>query len=208
MTVADTSVLTPEILEQALSYEEYRNLMDRLLDKQKTTGENHSEERLHYTKMNLYRMRRLDKYAKISPELKTKLQDLDRDFLWIVLTEGWSGDAAQNIPVINKIAEFTPRIELKMLLRDENLNFMDQFLTDGKNRSIPKLVCLDARTHKILGTWGPRPETAQQMAVDFKNNPDFSIKHATEELHKWYADDKNEELQREFLALIGKWENT
>ncbi len=206
MTSTDTKLLNLETLEKSYSYEEYRDLFGRLLENDKTTGENHSEEMLHYSKMNLYRMDRLDKYAELTPELKQKLNDLDRSMIWLVISEGWCGDAAQNLPIINKMAEATPKIELKIILRDEHLDVMDQFLTDGRSRSIPKLICMDANSHEVLGTWGPRPETAQEMANDLKYTNDVSRKEGAERLHKWYADDKNTEIQQEFFYLIDDWE--
>ena len=206
MTSTDTKLLNLETLEKSYSYKEYRDMFTQLLEKDKTTGENHSEEMLHYSKMNLHRMDRLDKYAELSPDLEQRLKKLERPFLWLVISEGWCGDAAQNLPIINKMAETTPNIELKIILRDEHLDVMDQFLTDGRSRSIPKLICMDAKSHEVLGTWGPRPETAQGMAKDLKYMNDVSRKEGAERLHKWYADDKNTEIQQEFFYLIDDWE--
>lgn len=206
MTSADTMLLSPEVLSKSYTYREYRELIEELLNKDKTTGENHSEEMLHYSKMNLHRMDRHDKYAELNPELESVLKYLKRKFIWVVLVEGWCGDVAQNLPIINKMAEASDKIELKLILRDENLDIMEQFLTDGRSRSIPKLVCLDADSQEVLGTWGPRPDTAQQMAKDLRYMNDLSLKEGVERLHKWYADDKNEEIQEEFLTLIPNWE--
>lgn len=206
MTATDTILINPEILSKCYSYQEYRNLIEDLLNKEKTTGENHSEEMLHYSKMNLHRMDRLDKYSEINSDLEEKLKHLKREFIWLIITEGWSGDAAQNLPIINKMAEITPKINLKFMLRDENLEIMGQFLTDGKSRSIPKLICMDAETYEVLGTWGPRPDKAQKMAIDFRTMNERSLKEGTERLHKWYADDQNREIQEEFIHLVERWD--
>jgi hypothetical protein len=205
MTATDTILLRPDVLRKSYSYSDYRDLIKELLNKEKTTGENHSEEMLHYSKMNLHRMDRLDKYAELHPELESLLKNLKRKFIWLVIVEGWCGDVAQNLPIINKMAEATNSIEMKLILRDEHLEIMDQFLTDGRSRSIPKLICLDKETQEVLGTWGPRPDTAQQMAKDLKYMNDISVKEGIEKLHSWYADDKNAEIQQEFLKLIPVW---
>ncbi|MEX1062397.1 MAG: thioredoxin family protein [Balneolaceae bacterium] len=207
MTYTDTNLINPDILSKGYTYSEYRDLLEELLTRQKTTGENHSEEMLHYSRMNLLRMDRLDKYAKLDPALENRLENLDRQLFWLVLTEGWCGDAAQNLPIINKMADTTPNIEMKLILRDENLDLMDQFLTDGSSRSIPKLICIDVHTNEILGTWGPRPGTVQEMAMDYRSMSELSSKEAAENLHKWYADDRNREIQKEFLALLEKWDD-
>lgn len=146
MTATDTILFNPEVINRSYSYKEYRELIEELLNKEKTTGENHSEEMLHYSRMNLYRMDRLDKYAEMKPDLEQVLSNLKRKLIWLVLVEGWCGDVAQNLPIINKMAESTEKIEMKLILRDENLEVMDQFLTDGRSRSIPKLICIDRKS--------------------------------------------------------------
>src|SRR5258708_38830316 len=78
---------------------------------------------------------------------------------WLVLTEGWCGDAAQSLPVMQALAQLNPLIRLRTLLRDENLELMDQYLTNGVSRSIPKLFAMDTYSLTVLFTWSPRPAT-------------------------------------------------
>lgn len=200
-------LISPEIIEAAYTYSQYLELVENLLNENKTTGENHSEAMLHYTRMNLYRMKRLDKHVELTDSLEEKLKNLDRDMIWLILTEGWSGDAAQNIPVINKMAEATPKITLRLILRDEQLDIMDNFLTDSRTRSIPKLICLDAESYEVIETWGPRPKTAQRMTSQFNYLAGSLKKEAAERLHKWYADNKAHEIQEEFEQLLNRIES-
>ncbi len=190
------------ILPKAYSYSEYRNLIDGLLAKNKTTGDNHSEEYLHYSNLNVQRMSRLDRTTKLDQVLVEKIKKVSEKQTWLILTEAWCGDAAQNIPIIQKMAELNQNIEVKLILRDENLEIMDAYLTNG-GRSIPKLIAFNSETHEELFTWGPRPQNAQSLYMDFKNNPngrtyaDFSI-----EMQKWYAKDRTKSLQGEFFELL------
>ena len=204
MSSTTERLISPEVIESAMSYETYRQLIDRLLDKDKTTGDNHSEAMINYTKMNVQRMKRLDKQIQLSEDLATALQQVDRNWIWLVLTEGWCGDAAQNVPVIAKIADQSENIDLKFILRDEHLDIMDEYLTNG-GRSIPKLVCLEAGTLEEVGTWGPRPGTFQKQAMEWKDDPEISKEEWAEKLHKWYAADKGETLQADFLDLVNEW---
>lgn len=206
MSITTEQVITPDIIDQAMSYDEYRSMIDRLLDEGKTTGTNHSEAMIDYTKMNVQRMSRLDKRANLSDSLKEKLKNLDRKLIWVVLTEAWCGDAAQNVPVIAKMAEQSENVELKLILRDENLDIMDEYLTNG-GRSIPKLVCLEAESLEEVGTWGPRPELAQKKAMEWKNDPDISKEEWAKKLHKWYANNRTQEIQSEFEELLENWEH-
>lgn len=207
MTEVKTAPITREVLDNAYTYDQYRELIDKLMAEKKTTGENHSEAMLHYTKMNTFRMKRLDKTTELLPELEERLKQLERPMIWLVLTEAWCGDAAQIIPVLQKMADQTENIDLKLILRDQNLDIMDEFLTHGRSRSIPKLIVLDANSHDVLGDWGPRPFEAQEMYDDWRLNDGEDYREISETLHKWYADDKTESTQKELLPLIDRWEN-
>jgi hypothetical protein len=129
-------------LKTAISYSGYRSLVKNLLIKGKSTGTEQSEDLTNYSMLNDRRMKRLDKTIKISEETIQEFQKVKRPQTWLVLTEGWCGDAAQSLPILNKIASYTANIDLKIVLRDENLDLMDLFLTNG-GRSIPKLIVLD-----------------------------------------------------------------
>lgn len=202
-TVAE-SVITPEIVNEAMSYDEYRQMIDELVEQDKTTGDNHSKVMVHYTKMNVQRMNRLDKRVELDDSLAEELNELDEDWIWLVLTEAWCGDAAQNIPPIVKIADESEHIDVKFILRDEHLDIMDEYLTNG-GRSIPKLICLDSETLEEIGTWGPRPEVAQEKAMEWKDDENISKKEWAKKLHKWYAKDRTKELRSEFEELISEW---
>lgn len=205
MTEVQNRTIDRELVEQSMSYTEYREMIDHLLEHDKTTGENHSEAMLHYTNMNVHRMRRHDKRTELNDQLIEKLQQVDRNLIWLVLTEAWCGDAAQSVSLINKMAEQSESIELKLILRDRNLDVMDQFLQNGRSRSIPKLICLDAETLEVLGDWGPRPKVAQELYDNLRNNNDMQYQEVAEHLHKWYADDKGQAIQQEFLHAIDEW---
>lgn len=205
MDTTTEKLITRERIEEAFTYRQYRELINKLLDRGRTTSDKNSEEIIHYTRMNVQRMNRLDKQITLKESLKNKLENLDSEWIWLVITEGWCGDAAQNIPAINKMAEVSPNIELKFILRDENPEIMDQYLTDG-SRSIPKLVCLDAESLEEVGTWGPRPHSIQEKAMQWKDDPEVSKEEWAEKLHKWYADNQTEEQQEEFEQLIEEWQ--
>jgi hypothetical protein len=196
------------ILEQKrvqYSYPEFVDLIEKLLAEDKTTGENHSEAYLHYTRMNLRRMNRIYKTMQIMPELEAAVKNLKNDYTWLVLVEAWCGDVGQNLSAIFRLAELNPRIDMRMVLRDENLDLMDQHLTNG-GRSIPKLLVVDT-TGNVVATWGPRPAPAQKMLMDYKKmaeKPPYSV--ISEKIQKWYAENKTIVLQHEFLTMINDLE--
>ena len=196
--------ISREVVGNALSYEDYRLLTDQLLELGKTTGENHGQAMLHYTQLNVARMKRLDKTIRLLEDIQSQLRKNEYPMIWLTLTEAWCGDAAQILPVLEKMAQASENAELKLILRDEHPEIMDAFLTNG-GRSIPKLVCLDAETLEELGSWGPRPAEAQQKAMQWKEDETISKEEWAENIHKWYATDKTQQLQYEFEELIGGW---
>jgi len=202
--------IAPHILDASMTYPEYRQLIEHLLHQNKTTGSNHSAAMLHYTTMNVVRMDRLDKRAPISEAARQYLSTLDRPLIWLVLTEAWCGDAAQSIPVLQRLAHQSEQVELRLLLRDEYPSVMDAFLTNG-GRSIPKLIVLDAETRYVLGTWGPRPAEAQRISDEGRAElaaikDDQLRKEQFQKLivtlQKWYARDKTRSIQREVLQVV------
>ena len=190
-------------LEKSMSFGEYVKLIDRLLAEGKTTGPVQSEAMFNYGKLNRQRMHRLEKTIVLEPETVFSIRSLGARSIWLVITEGWCGDAAQNIPVIEKMAAENPYIETRYILRDENPELMDRFLTNGA-RSIPKLIALDAETLNVLGAWGPRPEAAQDVYRKSKEQGKDKLL-VMEELQRWYNKDRSRSIQTEFRELAAQW---
>ena len=192
-----------EALDAARTYAYYRAHLSALLTEDKTMGPNQGGLYLEIARLNQARMDRLDKRARITPGLEAVLGGLRRDYVFLVLSEGWCGDAAQSVPVMNWLAEASPRIELRVALRDKHPALMDQYLTNG-GRSIPKLLILDAETSSVLADWGPRPLVAQALTLRYLRKPepkeDYHAHHM--ELHRWYARDKTVSTQAELGALL------
>ena len=187
-------------LKKGISYSEYRTLVKGLLDEGKSTGPNQSEDLLNYSLLNDKRMKRLDKTVEIPEATQAKISEVKEPQTWLVITEGWCGDAAQNLPVINKLAEGNDNIQLKVVLRDENVELMDNFLTNG-GRAIPKLIALD-NDNNVLGTWGPRPDVANKMVADYKATNGSLDADFKKDLQVWYNKNKGINLQENLVALL------
>lgn len=193
-----------DYLERSMTYAEYIKLIDDLLLEGKTTGPSQSEAMFNYGRINRQRMHRLEKTIDLNDSVITAAKNAKRKVIWLVLTEGWCGDASQNIPTIEKIAAQSVNIETRYILRDENLDLMDQFLTNGA-RSIPKLIAVDALTFEVLGSWGSRPAAAQQLFHELKEQG-VAKPLIMENLQRWYNADKGQTIQREFVKFIEQGE--
>lgn len=192
--------LIQQRLATSYSYQEYRKLVSDLVAEGKSTGPNQTEDLTHYSGLNVKRMDRLEKKIELSEATTLRLQKLDKKQLWLVLTEGWCGDAAQNLPVIEKIAKQSSHIELRLILRDENPEVMDLFLTNGA-RAIPKLISFDEELN-VLFTWGARPSIATQMVTDYKAKHGKLDPEFKKNLQVWYNKDKGQNVQSDVVTLI------
>jgi len=189
-------------VNDGISYAGYRSLIDQELKLGRTTGLDHSADMLHYTKMNVQRMNRVDKTVQLSKDLMQVLEQVRGNYQILVITEGWCGDAAQIVPILPKIeSAFPDKFELKFVLRDQHLSLMDAHLTNG-GRAIPVVLLID-ETGELVFKWGPRPQVLQNLLKGWKQ--EFSdMKLVAEHLHGWYAKDKTQTTQQELQEAFSK----
>ncbi|WP_298118481.1 thioredoxin family protein [Flavobacterium sp.] len=188
-------------IENSFSYDEYRAFVSDLAKQNKTTGHEQREDLIHYTQLNEARLHRLDKTIHVIDEVKSVIENISKEYIWLVLTESWCGDAAQILPIINKMADLSDKIDLKIVLRDDNEDLMNLFLTNG-TKSIPKLIIIDKETNEVINDFGPRPIGAKQLISDYKAAHGIVDETAKIELQKWYLQDKGISTQKEIVALM------
>lgn len=196
-----TEELVQKGISKGVSYQEYRALVDALALEGKSTGLEQTDTMMHYTILNDKRMKRLDKTLKINEGAIAKIRGMDKEITWLVLTESWCGDAAQTIPMINKVAELNDRISLKMILRDENIDIMNRFLIN-EAMSIPRLVMVESQTGEVIGQWGSRPNIATQMVIDYKDEHGKLTPEFKQDLQLWYNKDKGQSTLEDLLGLL------
>lgn len=185
----------------SLAYNDYLTLIDEKIAQKASTGHEQNQMLTDFTKLNRARMKRLDKTQQILPELEIITKQITEKQVWLVLTESWCGDAAQNVPVLQKLAEMNPLIDLRLVLRDDNDELMQKYLTNG-GKSIPKLIAVSADLEKELFTWGPRPAAAQvEVKRLLDENGGFNEK-VKEGIQIWYNHDKGISMQHELMELL------
>lgn len=193
-----------EALMNSFSYQAYRSLVSKLITEGKSTGNTQSDDLLHYSELNETRMNRLEKTIEVTDEVQEKITRLNKKYTWLVISEGWCGDAAQILPVIFKMAELSNNIDLKIVLRDDNEALMNDFLTNG-GKAIPKLIILD-EGNNVIGDFGPRPEPARKLIADYKATHGVVDEPIKVELQKWYLYDKGITTQNEIMQLMKRKE--
>ncbi len=189
-----------DYLQKGFSYPDYlKKIEDQLYDLEKSGDEKGYAK---YYSINLKRIERLDQHFQLSEEQKEKLKTVNPDFQLLVISEGWCGDAAQSMPVVNVIMNELG-IDQKIVFRDENPELMDAYLTDGA-RSIPIYIGVDDKGNEIF-RFGPRPKEGMEMLAKHKANPEV---YTDDEFHKdlqvWYNQDKGKAIFEELLNVLNK----
>jgi hypothetical protein len=181
-----------KIIENGIAYKEYLNrFKNELINLQLN--------KIDQKKLNFHRTSRLHKTLQISETTKTLIEQIKNPQLWLVITETWCGDSAQNLPIIAELAKLNSLIELKVISRDKNLDIMEHFLTNG-SKSIPKLVAFDQNGNQLF-QWGPRPKEAQTLVKNAMREQ-ISKDEYLVSLHKWYAADKGKSIEKELYDLL------
>ena len=192
--------INSSIINSVLTYNEFMDEFAKQINVSDINTLNDYDKSFYdYRKLNYQRSTRLEKTFIPTDETKQIFSKINQPLKWIVITETWCGDSAQNLPVITKIAQLNDNIELKIVLRDSNLEFMDLHLTNG-SRAIPKLIVYDENDNELF-QWGPRPVEAQNLFSRLKNagmpKPDIN-----KELHLWYGRNRGKEVEKEIVNLI------
>jgi len=195
------SFFTEQRPHRGLTYGEYLSLVQQRAEQDVRGMPDEQVERIEFTRLNLNRMQRISRTYRVSDELDSLLQRIGRPQLWMVLTEPWCGDSAQCVPYVERMAARNEFIRLRLLLRDENLDVMDLYLTEGK-RGIPKLVAFEADGQEVF-RWGPRPRAAQAVFEEARASG-LEKPQILEKLHLFYGRDRGRSIEAEFVGLLAR----
>ena len=188
------------IINSYISYNEYQAEFKKQVFLDDINSLNELEKQyFEYRKLNFQRSSRVEKTFLPAPETKDTFESISFGQTWFVITENWCGDSAQSLPVIAGLANLSEKIDLKIVLRDSNPEFMNLYLTNG-NKSIPKLVVFDKQGSELF-QWGPRPKVAQDLFNKLKNEG-MQKAEINKELHLWYAKNRGKEVEKEIKKLL------
>jgi hypothetical protein len=124
--------------------------------------------------------------AVVPDEYLRRVEALGGAWHLLVLSEDWCGDAVNTVPVVAKLAELSPNLDLRVLARDENPDLMDAHLT-GASRSIPVVIALDEEFRE-RGWWGPRPAELQAWVLGAGRAVEKAERYKY--VRAWYARDR------------------
>ncbi len=129
-------------------------------------------------------------------------QQLPRPLNVLVLAEDWCGDVIANLPILGRLAEASGKLNLRIFLRDQNLDLMDQYLNQGKFRSIPVFVFFDDDFNEI-GRFIERPASVTELRARkrleiYARHPEFGSPDAPVDQ---LPEDVRQRLQAELAAM-------
>lgn len=185
-------------LENGFSYPDYLKKIEEQLHDIEDAGDEKGYAK--YYSINLKRIERLDKTFALTDEQKERLNKVHSDFKLLIISEGWCGDAAQVMPVVNVMMNEIG-VEQKIVLRDENPELMNEFLTDGA-KSIPILIGVNNEGNEIF-RFGPRPQHGMELLKKHKENPqEYTDEQFHQDLQVWYNQDKGVGIFEELLSKM------
>lgn len=188
-----------------MNFKDYSNYFQDILHHNAPAAPYDNPDYFNYTKLNWSRMTRWLKTGHLSEELINVVSSIKSRQNWIVITEPWCGDAAHIVPFIEMMGQQNENISINYELRDSEPNRIEQYLTNGKSKSIPKLI-IQNENGEDLAVWGPRP-AACQIIYDELHAKNVDFETLKTELQHWYNKDEGKEIMKELSALLSNPNN-
>lgn len=198
------SVLKVEkVRGESISWSGYLERIDQLLLRGLSTGPVQTSELLDKSKLNRQRMYRILKTAKIPEDISQLFSQIPSDVKFLVITEGWCGDAAQLLPYFQLMSESAKSKEqVRYVLRDET-EYINDFLTNG-SKSIPVIVAYDQINGQVISFWGPRTSSFTIWYDALKKSTTLTKDELSYQLHARYSQDKGSAFFEDMRAFISE----
>jgi hypothetical protein len=199
MSASTAPVLTAEQFATGLSYPAYRQHIAEVMAT--PTPDEQLAKMLPHYRTAVAQMDRVAPTIALLPELQAALGRLTQPYSWVIITEGWCGDASHTVPIFEAVAQASGgHLTTRYFLRDTHPDLIDRYLTNG-GRAIPIAVVLHADTLTEAAVWGPRPEPLQAIQQDLKAR-ETPFKEIITTVNNWYNRDATRTTQHELLALV------
>ena len=137
--------------------------------------------------------------AAVGPAAVERVRALPGQWHLLVLSEDWCGDAFNTVPVLAKLADLAPNLELRVLGRDANPDLMDAHLSPTGGRAIPVVMVLD-EDFVERGWWGSRPAALQAWVTG--EGTQLPPAERYPRVRQWYARDRGRTTVEEIVRLL------
>lgn len=97
----------------------------------------------------------------LAPQTKGFLSALPRVVNVVAIAEDWCGDVVRHVPVLQCLAEVSPKLKVRFITRQQYPEVFARFLTNG-GEAIPQFIFLNEDWVEC-GHWGPMPEGCKEL---------------------------------------------
>lgn len=142
--------------------------------------------------------------ATISSDSIARAADIPAAWHLLVISEDWCGDSVNILPVIARLTECAPSVDMRIIGRDNNPDLMSEHLTGPSgSRSVPVVILLDEE-YVERAWWGPRPLPLQEWVI----GEGLALPKAERyrQARVWYARDRGQTIVTELLQMIERLE--
>ncbi len=87
--------------------------------------------------------------VQLKPDDVAAFKNLPEKLNVLVIAEDWCGDVIAGLPVLGKLAAESGTLNVRVFLRDQNEDLMNQYLKEGKFKSIPVVAFFDQQMHEL-----------------------------------------------------------
>ncbi len=112
---------------------------------------------------NAARMRERYQSLPLPDECGPTIAGISRPVHVLAIAEDWCGDVIRHSPVLARIVDNSPHLEVRYISRNDNPDLFARFLTNG-GEAIPKFIFLN---HAFVecGNWGPMQTDCRQWVA-------------------------------------------
>jgi len=144
------------------------------------------------------------RHARVDEDYVRRVSSLPGRWHLLVLSEDWCGDAVNTVPIVARLVEPCPNVDMRVLARDVNPDLMDAHLTGG-SRSIPVIIVLD-EAYEERAWWGPRPTALQRWVSGQGQLLEKTARYR--EARTWYARDRGRTTLDEVVSMLERAAST
>ena len=148
---------------------------------------------------NREKMEALRKAQPLEAQVAAHLAALPRTVRVVAIAEDWCGDVVKHVPVLARMADAAPALQVRYVSREQHPGVFARYLTNG-GEAIPKFIFL-AENGAECGNWGPMPAALRELISRGKACGDVAA--ARKKVAARYdADPGRQETLKELLALV------
>ncbi|MBX2998682.1 MAG: thioredoxin family protein [Caldilineaceae bacterium] len=164
--------------------------------------------------------------VRISPAIQNRLATYPLWLYWVLLVNNETPDTWMVLPIVQRLAELCPRIDLRILSDEADMAALNELVDDDINLEedlaeidMPHLFIFDEEWNQ-QAQWGPRPQAAEERLDQWLSaHPDYGplladdegedperlealITELTDQMRLWYNDDLTAACAAEIAALL------